>query len=356
MSSKASTEKNKRKSEISKSQESSDNGKADSLNLQNGGDIDEDRGTTCFACNKTVSNKDKALQCDCCNFWHHITCEQVSISTYKNLIGMKEGGVKWYCRKCNLGVQCVLTQIVMLKTKQKETDERLDYIEEKVNDLDTLENRVSAIEAKLEELSNQHAPPQRQSQTEKTYANVAALGKDDVEKIVEQRTREKLREVEDKARRQKNIIIFRLEEPEEETQEEKDMEDKVSVERLFRELNMQNTEPTNIFRLKGSAQHKDRARPLKVSFKSQASRDDFLKAFSTARKGKQQNDDRLCSKLSIRKDLTKAERIEDDKLFREMKAKQEQSKNSGDQLAKWVRRGGKVVNIGQYPQEKEEEQ
>ena len=90
-------------------------------NLQNGGEIDAERGTSCFACNKTVNNKDKALQCDCCNYWHHITCEKVSLLTYKNLVGMKESGVKWYCRKCNLGVQCVLTQIVLLNQKQKET-------------------------------------------------------------------------------------------------------------------------------------------------------------------------------------------------------------------------------------------
>ena len=353
MSTKASIDKNKRKSEIVNSSKSSENEKSTKGNFQNGGEIDDERGSTCFACNKTVSSKDKALQCDCCNYWHHIACEQVTISTYKNLIGMKECGVKWYCRKCNLGVQCVLTQIVLLNAKQKETDERLCYVEEKVNDLDSLENRVSAIEAKLEEQANLPSPPLTEKQS---YANVTALGKNDIEQIVEQRTREKMKEVEDKARRQKNIIIFRLDEPIEETQEEKDMEDKVSVERLLREVNVQNAEPTAIFRLKSNNQHKDRARPLKVCFKSQVIRDDVLKAISIARKRNQQDDGKLYSKLSIRKDLTKTERLEDEKLFKEMKSKQAEAKNSGDLNAKWVRRGGKVVNIGQYPPEEVEEE
>ena len=353
MSTKASTDKSKRKSEILNSSKSSENEKSSRMNIQNGGEFDDERGTNCFACNKTVSSKDKALQCDCCNYWHHIACEQVTISTYKNLIGMKESGVKWYCRKCNVGVQCFLTQIVLLNAKQKETDERLCYVEEKVNDLDSLENRVSAIEAKLEEQANQ---PPSQTDNEKTYAKATALGKNDIEQIVEQRTREKMREVEDKARRQRNIIIFRLDEPDEETQEEKDMEDKVSVERLLREVNVQNAEPTSIFRLKGNAQHKDRSRPLKVCFKSQVIRDDVLKAISVARKRNQQDNSKLYTKLSIRKDLTKAERLEDEKLFKEMKSKQAESKNLGDVNAKWVRRGGKVVNIGQYPSEEEAEE
>ena len=133
------------------------------------------------------------------------------------------------------------------------------------------------------------------------------------------------------------------------------MEDKVSIERLLRELDVQNAKPTNIFRLKGNAKHNDRARPLKVSFKTQATRDDVLKAFSTARKNNQQDENMLFTKLSIRKDLTKEERLEDEKLFKQMKAKQEESKKSGDQYAKWVRRRGKVVNIGQYPQDKKKE-
>ena len=35
---------------------------------------------TCFECRTEVSNDDKALQCSCCNFWHHITCVQISVS------------------------------------------------------------------------------------------------------------------------------------------------------------------------------------------------------------------------------------------------------------------------------------
>ena len=176
MASKTQHDKYNRKSTNSKSLEPAENGNTDLANSQNGGEIDAERGTSCFSCNKTVNEKDIALQCDCCNFWHHITCEKVSVLTYKNLISMKESGVKWYCRKCNLGVQCVLTQIVLLNQRQKETEDRLGYVEEKINQLDSIEERLKKIESKLEETTT--SPPV------KSYANVTALKKDDIEQIV----------------------------------------------------------------------------------------------------------------------------------------------------------------------------
>ena len=349
--SKLSQDKNIRKSVNSKNLEPS---KSDISCSQNGGDLDVDHGTACFVCKKTVSTKDKALQCDCCNYWHHISCEEVSAQTYKTLVGIKESGVKWYCRKCDVGVHGILRQIVILNANQKETNDRLSYVETKLYDVESLEERLKQVESRLEEFVKNPPPSQPCSSKPKSFAEAVALDKKDIEEIVELRTKEKLKEVEDKARRQKNVIIFRLDESSDETKEEKDMEDKVSVERILREIKMDNVKPTNMFRLKGNALHRDRARPLKVCFRSQIIRDDFLKAFSDFRKRSKSSDDSLSSKVSIRKDLTREERIADDKLFKEMKAKQEQSKNLGDEFAKWIRRGGKVVNIGIYPESESE--
>lgn len=342
-------EKNLRKSiSTSKNLETSNSDKERSLQ-QNGGPPEVDRGTDCFSCKKTVSTKDKALQCDCCNFWHHINCEDVSAQTYRNLTTMKEKGVKWYCKKCEVGVQCILTQIVVLNQKQRETDDRLGYIEEKINNLDIIEDRLNRLESRLIEIEK-NPTPKTESES-KSYAEVTSLGKNDIEKLVEQRTKQKIRESEDKTRRQKNIIIFRLEESSDETQEEKEMEDRINTDRLLREMNVQSVKPVKVFRLKGNEQHKDRARPLKVCFNSQENRDSVLKAFSEIRKQTKDSDDRLCTQVSIRKDMTYDERVADQKLFKELRAKQEVSKNSGDIHAKWIRKAGKVINIGTYPEE-----
>ena len=281
MSDKATKEKNYRKSHISKSPESNDNEKSDPSSTQNGGENDIDRGTSCFACNKIVNEKDKALQCDCCNYWHHITCEKVSILTYKNLISMKESGVKWYCRKCNLGVQCVLTQIVILNQKQKETDDRLGYVEEKVDQLDSIEERLRKVEAKLDGAKSYANAVKKEEVNE----IIEEKTKESVEKLVEERTQKSIKDLEDKARRQTNLIVFNVPDSNEETEEERESEDHSKIELVLKQIGVKNN-PVHMFRLRGQTKNKGKDRPIKVIFRCMADRDDAVKAFAQARRNK----------------------------------------------------------------------
>ena len=70
-----------------------------------------------------------------------------------------------------------------------------------------------------------------------------------------------------------------------------------------------------------------------------------MKAFTQARRTVKTNDDRLFSKVSIRKDLTKGEREFEKKLYEELKQKQEEAKASGDLQTRFIRRRGKIVKI-----------
>ena len=56
----------------------------------------------------------------------------------------------------------------------------------------------------------------------------------------------------------------------------------------------------------------------------------------------------------MRKGLTVQEREEEDRLYAELKRRRQDSKESGDDKAKWVRRRGWEVNIGNYEVEEEE--
>ena len=196
---------------------------------QNGGNLDDERGNKCFACDKIVNKKDSALQCDCCNFWHHIECEKVTPKSYKYLSCAKEDGVKWFCRKCNQGAECLLQQIIRINQKQAITDERLDYVESKIHDFEVMEERVAKLEKKLDDKLNSV------DTSKPSYAKVASEGidKKDVEQLVEKQTRIKIKEIEDKARRQTNIIIFRLPEANEETEEEKISEDESTITKII---------------------------------------------------------------------------------------------------------------------------
>ncbi len=53
---------------------------------------------SCGACNKTVGKRMRAIQCDLCNFWNHIKCDQIEPSHYEVL--KKSDTQHHYCKRC----------------------------------------------------------------------------------------------------------------------------------------------------------------------------------------------------------------------------------------------------------------
>ena len=51
----------------------------------------------CLKCNKAVANNHKAMQCDICDEWIHIACNNLNMYTYKKLQKNKSS---WYCICC----------------------------------------------------------------------------------------------------------------------------------------------------------------------------------------------------------------------------------------------------------------
>lgn len=187
-----------------------------------------------------------------------------------------------------------------------------------------------------------------QNQNPQSYAD--AVHKDTVIKLVETQTNEKIAEAEDRAKRQTNLIIFNVPETQADDDKGKKDDDVKSVRQILQEIQSTN-QAADVRRLNGK--NKQTTRPVRVSFHSQVARDEVLRSFSTARrrevKDAEDNDPRLCSKVIMRKDMTPKEREDDLRLYKELKTKQEDSKASGDQYAKWARRNGKIINLGKYP-------
>ena len=48
-------------------------------------------------CAEKVNEKDKAVQCDLCEFWIHIKCNNLNYLDYRYLQNCDES---WYCREC----------------------------------------------------------------------------------------------------------------------------------------------------------------------------------------------------------------------------------------------------------------
>ena len=83
-------------------------------------------------------------------------------------------------------------------------------------------------------------------------------------------------------------------------------------------------------------------RPLRISTESVAQKDAVLKSAHRLRELDGTKN------IVIRKDLTPLQREQEKNLMTEWQKKKEESVLKGDLSAKWIRRNGKVVNIGKY--------
>ena len=179
-------------------------------------------------------------------------------------------------------------------------------------------------------------------------ASAQAVGLTDIEKVAENKARQQVMEAEDRAKRQTNLIIFRLPSSKARTEAQRESDDKIKVDEIMQEIDNK-WQPIEVRRLKGkpNSRNSKTDKPLVVSFASERARDETLKAFNTARRQTVQDengeDTRLCNFVAVRKDLTKKEREAEDKLYKELKQKRSEATESGDDPLLWIRRRGKVV-------------
>ena len=55
----------------------------------------------CGACGKKVAKSAKALACDFCRLWYHMSCAGLTDSDYDFMKSRKELGFCWFCGKCS---------------------------------------------------------------------------------------------------------------------------------------------------------------------------------------------------------------------------------------------------------------
>ena len=93
----------------------------------------------CGSCEKSVSKDDKALYCDICRLWFHISCVNVPIKKY-NFLKQNED-IFWYCLFCNKAAKSLHQDLVMVKAENVQLRESLKLIEEKFVEME--ERRIT---------------------------------------------------------------------------------------------------------------------------------------------------------------------------------------------------------------------
>lgn len=300
----------------------------------------------CGVCKKRCTKGEKALVCDLCGNWFHAACQKISDEVYEVICrdsNADSPAIRWYCKpSCNKVADKFLGGFRVMQQEVERLGKEVDEVKERVDKIEEGEFPQKMKEAVINLTGDRQNPGSAS----------APVDKEEIEKMVDSRAKEHMAEAEDRVRRSRNIVIFNLPEPVTEDREERQAEENDSVGKMMHEIRCRHA-PVDVRRLGNFSAKQQRARPLRLTFASQADRDETLQAFRKAKREENDEEDvadqKLCNKVSVRKDLTPTERKEQDALYQEIKRKREMSKKEGDQLAKWTSKNGRVINVGRYP-------
>ena len=331
----------------------------------------------CLDC-KQKCDVEKTLECDLCHRWYHPTCQNVDDDMFKVLFRDSKSSaplLKWYCNPIcrNLsndfleGFLSVKKDVEGLKSNLQNVNTKLSKIEHGDFTAD-MENKIKNIADKSETAARVtdiaggvFTPEMTQTVNEIVNStgiisgngNERQVDQQGLLSLVDEKNKANNIEIEERIKRKSNLIVFGIPEPQSKNRLERYEEDRTNAAKIVQETNCIII-PKETRRL--GRYNATKTRPLKLCFRSQTERDEILGSIIKIRKeAKAEDQDKMCIKMTgVTRDMTPMEQQEDAQLFAEWKAKKDASKN--DPHAKWIRRDGKVINVGRYPKDDEEEE
>lgn len=230
----------------------------------------------CGTCLTTVAKKDKALQCELCEIRYHTSCEKIDEETYELIMkdSMKDVPlIHWYCSKqCNKVASKYLGGVMHLEREVQKLSEKVSQVDKTLADLSEGKLPEKMVQ-KVKEISQQCSKSPADVQEQKT------LMKD----IITEREKEQRAEMEERARRKNNLMVFGIPESTK-NKDERAKEDKTVIKQLLEEIKVDQN-PFEYRRI-GKPQDNDssKSRPVRITFQSEKIRDDALKAYHRIRK------------------------------------------------------------------------
>ena len=120
-----------------------------------------DKGCICMECKMEVKGRDKGVNCETCENWFHIQCQEISIETY-NVMMMEESKVlHWFCSSCEAETLSVGKVIHSIKIRQDNIEKDLSSLKADVlkqanvnkHELDQLKRNFSEVNVEVSALS-----------------------------------------------------------------------------------------------------------------------------------------------------------------------------------------------------------
>jgi hypothetical protein len=75
----------------------------------------------CGTCGEICTEDELSVECEICEYWHHISCKGISQETL-DVLGANQQTLHWYCSKCNVGWKKIFNYVARIQRRQDETD------------------------------------------------------------------------------------------------------------------------------------------------------------------------------------------------------------------------------------------
>jgi len=254
--------------------------------------IEDSDSDNCGTCRKKVKDTDNGIQCEWCQKWFHCGCEKVSNKLYRTM--GEEDAAFWCCRGCRRNVRGMKEENKVLRQENKTL--RLEN--------EKLRLRISAIEERVDAVKEE----------------IINEVKVEVTRGIQDEIVNRLKQEEEKKKRECNLILYNLRESEKENGIEREAEDKSLCLEIFKEeLKFERVEIKKIVRL-GRRQERGERRPLLVEVDRPGVKWGLLKVAKALKQATRENH----KFVYMAPDLTPEEREKDKKLREDLKKKREE--------------------------------
>lgn len=245
----------------------------------------------CEDCGELVTDGDEALTCDICQKWYHIKecCQNVPKDVYKYFEDNTTPQIHWYCKHCNQGAVSLMQMInkssLELDKKIDLVNKRVDKAEGEINTKASLKSHTE-LEEKVEKTNEEHTKKINELERKlgELEINPHIQAEGEAGKVQEETLEKLVRELKDGESRKNNIMIYHVDESEEEDKKTQYEYDAAFVKELFiNQMEVAGIGDENIDKVmrigrRTTEDGKPRNRPMLVKFDSVSTKTSILKA------------------------------------------------------------------------------
>ena len=285
----------------------------------------------CKTCTKKFTKvTDKLMECEYCENHFCSECLQMNDKEYEHHI---HSSGMWFCGRCKPKVEETLKVEKEIEKRCEEHFQkyrkRLESIEKKLEKKVEIQDVVALINEKSEKDKAKHEKDKivteqlkekqiidlvKQVETKsvtdivKKHLQESSISERNVNKLVDEKIEEIDKQITDRQSRERNVIIFRMDEPNTNLIKERQAKDLETLKEMIGQIAVESEEEIKIDKIirlgTRGTNFKDNPRPVVVSFASIESKKFFLRN-SNILKG---SANEKISKVAISNDLTKKDR------------------------------------------------